>query len=483
MNIRKEQIDELNVVLFVEIVKDDYTPKVSTVLRDYRRKANMPGFRPGKIPEGLIRKMYGKAVLIDEINKLVSESLQNYITEQQMQIFGEPLPKLSGDDFNWEIGNDFNFEFEAGLQPKVEINLSKEDHITKYQIIIDDETVKGEIDNYAHRYGYYKDNDAVTDFSERLSGDTVQLDSDGQPVENGLSAEDTHFLLSTIKDEERKKPFENAKVGDEIIFNLSETFPNDWEVAMILKKKDKNEVGDISASQFKFTVKNIQKYTNSDFNQEFFDKVFGEGAAASYEEFEDLVRKSVTAQYEEISMSKLLTDIREYLLEKINPQLPEEFLYKWLLAVNKEIDEENIERGFSAFLKGTKWDLITNAIIRQNELNVNDNELLEQAKKIAREQFAMYGLINIPADSINGYAVKYLEEEKNVRNAALQVLENKIAKTLSKIMDLNIQELSMEEFNEKVYGAKTDESAKESEVEEDKAEESGEIEKIEAEEK
>ena len=453
MNINKEQIDDLNIVVSMEINKDDYESKVSEVLRDYRRKANMPGFRPGKVPEGLVRKMYGKAVLVDEINKLVSESLQNYIKDEQLQVLGDPMPKVNGDEMEWEIGNAFTFDFEMGLAPSVDVNLSKEDQITKYQIIVDKELIGKDVENYAARYGQFVETDSVVDFKEKLTGDIVQLDGDQQPLQDGLSAEDASLMVSLIKDEERKKPFENAKAGDEIVFNLSETFPNDWEIASILKKKDKEEVGDISASLFRFTIKSIQKFANAELNQELFDKVFGEGTVTSIEEFENRIKEEVSSEFEESSMSKFGNDAREYFLDKINPSLPEDFLRKWLQSVNSEISEETFEKEFPMFLKNMKWELITQSIAKQNELKVEEQEIIDFAKAATRRQFAMYGMGNIPDETLTGYAMNSLKDEKSVRGIASQVLEAKIAKVISETVDVNIQEMSLEDFNNMIQAA------------------------------
>ena len=453
MNINREQVDDLNIVVSLEISKDDYESKVSEVLRDYRRKANMPGFRPGKVPEGLVRKMYGKAVLVDEINKLVSESLQNYIKDQQLQVLGEPMPKVNGNDLEWEIGNAFTFDFEMGLAPVIDINLSKDYQITKYQIVVDQEMISKEIDNYASRYGQFVDTDAVADFKEKLTGDIVQLDDEKQPLQDGLSAEDASLNISLIKSEELKSPFENAKPGDEIAFNLSETFPNDWEIVSILKKKDKAEVGNISASLFRFTVKTVQKFANAELDQELFDKVFGEGAVDSLEGFENRIRESIVSDFEESSMSKFGNDAREYFLEKINPPLPEEFLLKWLKAGNKDIEDETFEKEFPMFLKSMKWELITQAIAKQNDLKVDENEIINFAKASTRRQFAMYGMSNIPDETLTGYAMNSLKDEKSVRGIATQVLEQKIAKLINETVDVNIQEMSMDDFNKMMYAA------------------------------
>ena len=449
MNINKEQIDELNVTVSVQVGVDDYESKVNDILRDYRRKANMPGFRPGKVPEGLIRKMYGKAVLIDEINKLISETLQNYIKEQELKLLGDPMPKQHGDNLDWEIGNDFTFDFDMGLAPDIEINLSKDDRFTKYQIIVDQNLIDKEVDHYTSRFGQLIDVDAVLDFSETLTGDIIELDGDGQPLQESLLvAQDSRILLTLIKDEERKKPFENAKIGDDIVFNLSESFSNGWEVASILQKKDKNEVGDISATLFKFTVKIIQKFVNAELNQELFDKVFGEGAVAGIEEFENRIRENISIDFEDGCMSRFSVDMRNYLLEKINPSLPEEFLRKWLKSSNKDISEEIFEKEIPLFLQSMKWDLISNAFVKQYDLKIEEQDIIDFAKKIVRKQFIMYGMRLIPDETLTQYAMDMLKDEKKIHEVATRAIERKIAQNMSEIADVTIQELSYAEFDQ-----------------------------------
>ena len=462
MNISKEQIDEINVVVSVEISKDDYDPKVREVLRDYRRRANMPGFRPGKVPEGLIRKMYGKAVLIDELNKLVSESLQNYITEQELHLLGDPMPKLGDDEMDWEIGNDFTFDFEMGLAPIIDVQLSEEDHLTKYQITVEQDMIDKEIERYAVRYGQFVDTDAVVDFKEQLAGDVVHLDNDGQPLQDGLSAEDTTLNIALIRNEECKTPFENAKAGDEIVFNLSETFPNDWEIVSILKKKEKEEVGDVSGSLFRFAVKAVRKFANAELNQELFDKVFSAGAVSGVDEYKSRIEKDIATNFEERSLAKFTNDAREYLIEKFNPPLPEEHLRKWMLSANnKEVSEDIFEKEFPVFLKSMKWDLIVKAISKKHEITVTEQEIIAFAKTAVRQQFAMYyGVDTLPDETLTKYAMNSLKDEKQISEIAAQVLEKKVAHVVSEIVAPTIQEISLDEFNKILY-APNDESDEE----------------------
>ena len=447
MNINKEQIDDLNIIVSVQVGKDDYGEKVGEVMRDLRRKANMPGFRPGKVPEGLLRKMYGKGVLIEEINKLLPEALQKFITEQELKLLGEPLPMVKADEMDWEIGNDFTFEFEMGLTPPIEVNLSKDDQLTKYQIVIEQDIVNTNIENYAKRFGQFVETDAVVAFNEKLTGDIVQLGDDGQPLQDGLLAEDTTMSLTIVKDEERKKPFENAKAGDEIVFNLSETVSNEWEIVSILKKNTKEEVGDLGNALFRYTVKSIQKYVEAEVNQELFDKVFGEGKVANFEEFEDLIKKNIEFGFNENCMSKFSGDALEYFLEKINPPLPETFLRKWLQASNKELDEETLEKEFPGFLKAMKIEIITNAISTENSLKVEEQEIIDFAKGVTQRQLAMYGVNNFSEQDLTTYAMNRLKDEKNVRDMASQVLQNKVIHLIHETVDVVIQEISLDEFN------------------------------------
>ena len=446
MNISKELIDSARVAVSVQVSRDDYSPKVLEVLRDYRRKAAMPGFRPGKVPEGVVRKMYGKAVLVDEINKLVSDGLQKYIEEQKFDLLGDPLPKMSGAEIDWEIGNDFTFEFELGLSPEVDLKLSKDDKLTKYQIILEQEVVDKSIENFTRRYGKYVEAEAVTDFTERITGDIVQLGNDGQPLTDGLSAEDSDLFMPLIKEDEKRKPFENAKIGDEIVFNLSETFPNDYEIASILKK-EKEEIGDVSASLFKFTVKQMHKFANAELNQELFDNVLGKEAVTSSEEFVNKIREKLAEVHQDKSYSRFNYDMFNFLVEKTNLQLPEEFLRKRLLSTNEDFSEERLEAEFPSYLNSMKCNLIANELIKQYDLKITEQEVIEFTIENVKKQYNMYGIYNVPEEQINESVNAHLQDENNVRSTASQIYEKKITELVAEAVDLKIQEISLEDFN------------------------------------
>lgn len=446
MNINKEQIGELELKVTVKINKDDYESKVDTVLRDYSRKANVPGFRPGKVPVGMIRKMYGKAVLVDEINKLVGESLQKYITDEQLKVLGDPMPMVSGDDLQWEIGNDFEFGFEMGLAPELDVQLSKKDHLTEYVIAVEQGTIDKDVEYYASRHGQMLENDSVVEFKEKLTGNIVQLDDSKQPLEGGFSVENSTILLALIKDKKHQEPFKDVKVGDTVEFNLSETFPNDWEIASILQTK-KEDVGDISKSVFRLTINKIELYKNADVDEDLFGKIFGEDVKTK-EEFENRIKKNIVDEFKEECMSKFGVDAKDYLLEKINPVLPEEFLRKWLKKVNedKQITDEVFEREFPSFLKSMKWDLISQSIAKANDFKVEEQEIIDFAKKMTKRQFAQYGVTDFPEDALTNYAMNNLKDEHSVRQIVSQVIDQKVIDVVHDAVQVTEKEISFDDF-------------------------------------
>jgi trigger factor len=456
MNISKNQVDDLNIVLSLDIENADYIEQVSKVLREYRQKASFPGFRPGKVPEGLIRKMYGKAILVEKINDLISESIGKYVEDEKLQLLGGPLPVTDGDQLDWEIGNSFHFDVEMGLSPVIDTKLSQKYKLTKYKITIDKELITKNTGYYASSYGKFVETDVVEDFSEKLMGNIVQLNEDKTPVENGLSVEDTSLLLSVIKDEKLKKPFKKAKINDEIIFNLSETFPNDWEIASILKKKNIEEVGDITTSLFKFTVLKINKFVNAELNQELFDKVYGEGTVTSIEDFESRIENEMTENFENATLSKFGADAKEYLLQKINPPLPDQFLHKWLWNSNKEqMDESTFEQQFPDFIKEIQWSVISGAIVKDYDVKVEENEVIDYAKVLTKNQFLQYGITNFPEDELTNYAMNYLKEEKNVQQVISILLDKKIAQLVLDNVNVTVKEVTPDEYN-KLIAPKSD---------------------------
>lgn len=456
MNISKQQVDALNLILSVEIDATDYMRNVGKILREYRQKSNMPGFRPGKVPEGLILKIYGKAVLVDEINKLVTDAVAKYIDEEKLHVLGDPIPTTKSDDLDWAVGNNFRFDFEIGVPPVIDLNLSDKDQLVKYKIAVDKEILHQRIDWILSERGHFVSSDAVADFSEKLTGNILQLDSHQQPAENGLKAENTTVLLSRITDDKFKPPFENAKVNDEIVFNLSETFPPQ-EVSSILKNTEKT--GDLKDVLFRFTITGIDQFVKAEPTRQLFDDLYGEGVIHSQEEFESRIESEIAGDLEEASMFKFSADVQKYLIEKIAPPLPDQYLRKYLWERNKDkINESDFEQRLPNYLKEVQWSVISAAVTEKFDLKVNEPEVIDYAGQLIRKQFSQFGITDISnEESLNIYVSNYLKEEQNVRQIVHTLLDKKVIQAIMKTAHTEIKEISREEYEKLVSSEQREE--------------------------
>ena len=445
MNITRENIGELNALLKVEIKKNDYEENVEKVLRDYRKKANIKGFRPGMVPIGLVRKMYGRAVQLDEINKLVSESIQKFLVEEKINILGDPLPKSDENELiDFDTKEDFNFTFELGLAPQFELDLSKKNKVDHYDLEIDEKMKNDFISNYTRRYGEFRNFD-VTGDTDMLKGNIAAIDDDGNPVPDGPSAEDTALTISVIKDEEIKKDFAGKKVGEYIDFDLRKALPNDYEIAGILKKQ-KDDVSEIN-SKFRFTIKEINRFIPAEVNKELFDKIYGEDVVKTDEEFSVKIDEEIAKNLKRESDYKLMLDIKKLALEKTEFSLPEDFLKRWLLKVNDKTTEEQIEKEFDSFRNDLKWQLIRNKVAKDNEIRITEEELHAEAENITRYQFQQYGLFYATDEQIHNYAHEMLNREEDAKRIAEKLLEEKAVEKLKELVTLENKKISVEEFN------------------------------------
>lgn len=445
MNITRENIDDLNAVLKVEISKPDYEEKVETVLKDYRKKANIKGFRPGMVPIGLVRKMYGKAVQVDEINKLVTESIQKYLSDEKIEILGDPLPKPEENEkINFDTQEDFKFTFELGLTPPVELKLSKKNKVNFHEIIIDEKMRNDYLSNYTRRYGELRQAESIED-KDVVKGRIEAVDGDGNPFPEGPLVEDTSMGIDIIKDEDVKKQFIGKTVNDTVDFDIKKAFPNDSEVAGILRKK-KEEVENISGN-FRFTIGEISRFHPAEVGKELFDKIYGEGIVNSEEEFMKKLEEEIALNLKRESDYKLMIDIKALALEKTEFSLPEEFLKKWLLRVNENTTSEQIESEFDNFKKDLKWQLIRNKIARENEVKISEEELIKEAENITRYQFQQYGLFYVTDEQLNNYAKETLKREDDAKRIADKILEEKIIVILKEMLKIENKSISVEDFN------------------------------------
>jgi trigger factor len=445
MNITRENIDDLNAVLKVKIDKADYEEKVVTVLKDYRKKATVKGFRPGMVPIGLIKKMYGRAVQIDEINKVVTESIQKYITDEKLEILGDPLPKADEQEkIDFETQQDFTFSFELGLAPAIELKLSKKNKVNQYEIIIDEKMRNDYLENYTRRYGELKKAEQ-TEEKDVIKGKIESIDNEGNVKPDGPSVDETSLGIDIIKDKEIKKEFIGKSIGDSIDFDLKKAYPNDTEIAGILHKK-KEEVENLDGN-YRFTINDISRFYPAVVGKELFDKIFGEGIINSEEEFMKKIEEEIAANLKRESDFKLMMDIKSLAMEKTDFQLPEEFLKRWLLRVNEKTTEEQIDKEFDSFRKDLKWQLIRNKVARDNDVKISEEELQKEAENITRYQFQQYGLFYATEEQIANYAKESLKREEDAKRIADKILEEKVIILMKDLVKLETKDITVEEFN------------------------------------
>jgi trigger factor len=445
MNITKENIDDLNAVLKVKIEKADYDEKVETVLKDYRKKATIKGFRPGMVPIGLIKKMYGRAVQIDEINKVVTDNIQKYLTDEKLEILGDPLPKADEQEtFDFDTQEEFTFSFELGLSPQVDLKLSKKNKVNEYDIVIDEKMRKDYLENYTRRFGELRKAE-LTEEKDVIKGKIEAIDNEGNLIPEGPSVDDTSLGIDIIKDNKIKEDFIGKSVGDSIDFDIKKAYPNDTEIAGILHKK--KEVVENLEGDFRFTVNDISRFHPAQLGQELFNKIFGEGVVNSEEEFMKKIEEEIKVNLKRESDFKLMMDIKALAMEKTEFQLPEEFLKKWLLRVNEKTTEEQIEKEFDSFRKDLKWQLIRNKVARDNEVKITEEELQKEAENITRYQFQQYGLFYATDEQIANYAKETLKRDEDAKRIADKILEEKVLVFIKDMVKLESKDVTVEEFN------------------------------------
>jgi trigger factor len=447
MNIVRENIDELNAIIKLVIDKNDYETRVGEVLKSYQKKAQMPGFRPGKVPAGLIKKMYGTAALVDEINKLVSESLSDYLTENKLNILGEPLPSESQQTIDFDKQDSFEFAFDIALNPEIEVKLTKKEKVPYYAIKVTDEMLDGQIKSMTGRFGTNEKVEKVGDES-LVKGDFVQVDDEGNDVENGIVAEDAVMSVSIFKNQAEKKKLLGKSLDSTVVFDPKKAFPNDTEISYLLKIT-KEQAAEVSG-KFRFTIKEITEFIEPELNQELFDKLFGPGVVTSKEEMDAKVKENIEKSLSMESDYRFTMDAREKLSGKIDIALPEAFLKRWMKATSKaenKITDEEIDKDMPKFLEDLKWQLIKNELIRSNDIKVEEQDMIEFAKKSARLQFMQYGLSNLPDEHIESYAMDMLKNQDQGRRFAEGAITEKVMEFIKEAVKIEEKEVTRDEFN------------------------------------
>jgi trigger factor len=448
MNVDKQVIDSVNAVVKIQLLKADYQEKVENTLKNYRKKANVPGFRPGMVPAGLIQKMYGKSVLAEAVQDAVSEALYNYIRDNKLNILGEPLPSESQPMVDFDTQEDFDFAFDIALSPELEFSLNKKDSIPYYSITVTDEMVAEQAKSLAARNGSYVKADA-TEESDVIKGLLIEVQPDGTVGLEGISVEDAVLTPKYFKNEDEKAKLIGLGVGDTVVFNPAKAYDNtESELASLLKLP--KEVAKTVSTDFTFEVKEITRYQEGEMNQVLFDQLYGEGVVNSEEEFKAKIREQLEAQFAPESDYRFMVDAEKALLKKAaDVVFPVDFLKRWMLETQKRT-ADNIDEEMPKMIEDLKWHLMKEKIVTENNLTVSEEELLETAKKITRAQFAQYGMMNVPEDLLNGYAADMLKKEDSKRNIIDQSMSAVVAGFLKGAVKINDKKISVEDFN-KLY--------------------------------
>jgi trigger factor len=446
MNITRENIDELNAVIKIKVEKEDYSANIEKVLKDYRKKANLKGFRPGMAPMGLIKKMYGKSVLLDEVNKIISENLTKYIIDEKLNILGEPLPSINSES-NIDLDNkeEYEFAFDIAFSPEFELKLTKRDKLPYYEIKVDDKMIQETMDNYAARYGKNEEVDEVAE-KDLVKGRFEQLDSEGNVLEGGIVAENSVFAADVIKEESIRAMVLGAKKGDIIDFEIKKAFTNTVDLSSMLGVE--KEVAEKLDGKFRFTVQSISRHVPAEINQELFDAIYGKDTIKTEEEFKEKIVAEIKESFSSSSDYKLLLDAKDKLVSKAKLTLPDAFLKRWLIATNENLNEEAVEKDYDAIQKDLTWQLIKNKISEEQEIKIEEQEILDFAKQTVLEQFRQYGLSNIPDEQLETYAKQTLENKDEQRKIIDRLNELKILDYLKNTVKIETKEVTSEEFND-----------------------------------
>ena len=447
MKISFDCADKINGLLTMTIEPADYQEKVEKTLKDYRKKAQIPGFRPGNVPMGLIKKQYGTAVKVEEVNKLLGEKLYEYVRENKIQMLGDPLPnteKQQPQDFEKE--GDLTFVFDIAVAPEFEAKLSGRDKIAYYTIAIDDKMLDQQVQMYASQAGEFTKAEVFSG-NDTLTGDLRELDKKGNTLEGGITTESGMIMPAYIKEDKQKKLFDGCKVGDIITFNPKKAYPdNDAEVAALLKV-DKEKVKDLK-SDFSFQITEIRHFQPAEVNQALFDRVFGEGTVKNEKEFREKIAEQLKAQFVGSSDYKFMLDVREHLEKKVgNLEFPEALLKRIMLNNNKDKGEDFVEKNFEGSIQELKWHLIKEQIVAAQKIEVKDEDLKEVAKSAIRAQFAQYGMSNVPEDVVENYADEQLKKRENIENFVDRAVDQKLTEALKSVVKLDEKTVTLDEFN------------------------------------
>ena len=445
MNVSLKKNDAVSAILKIEIVTDDYAEQWNKTLRKLRQEAKMPGFRKGMVPFGMIKKLYGKHALVEEVNKLVSNQIYSYLDENNIRILGEPLPNQTEQkEIDFDTDESFEFCFDLALSPDLDIQLTKEDSLTSYRVIIDDEAIDKQIDSYRKSYGSLDDAEQVEE-NDLVKGVVAELE-DGTPKADGIINEAATFMPKYIKEQASQKLFIGAKAGDKIVFNPYKAFEgSEAELASFLNIA--KEAATAVKSDFSFEIKEIKRRKDAELNQELFDYIFGADAVKDEAEFRNKIKESLESQFAPEAAYKFRNDMRAMLIEKADHlTFADDILKRWLLATNEKMTEESVEADFPKVIRDLKYHLAKEKFVKELDIKVEQEDIEAMARQIAKLQFAQYGSFPGLEDMLDNYVQEMLKKQETVTNLADRVIEEKFAVCMKTLITVNEQEVTSEEF-------------------------------------
>ena len=446
MKVSFENPDKINGLMTITVEEEDYKNDVEKTLKDYRKRANIPGFRPGQVPMGLVKRQFGASAKMDAVNKLVGTELQKYITENKVQMLGEPLASEKQEPQDLEKPAPYTFMFDIAVAPEINIELTGKDKIDYYDITVDDALIDRQVEMFTSRMGKYDDVESYED-GDMLRGDLRELDAKGNTKEDGLTVEAALVMPSYIKADDQKAIFNGAKLGDVLTFNPRKAYADgDTELAALLKIS-KEEVAQ-HEGDFSYQVTSVQRYAKHAVDQELFDQTFGEGNVKSEEEFRQKISEGLKSQLAVDSDFKFLQDVRKYAEEKVGQlTYPDSLLKRIMQQNNKDKDQEFIDKNYEPSLKELSWSLIRNKLTEQAQVKIEDANVKNAAREAARAQFAQYGMNNVPDEYVDNYADELLKKQEMVQNFVDRAIDVKLIAALKSVVKLNKKDISLDDFN------------------------------------
>lgn len=446
MKVTFENPDKVNGLMTLTVDEADFAGKVEKQLKDYRKRANVPGFRPGQVPMSLVRRQYGDAVKVDVINNILGEEIYKYVRDNKVQMLGEPVPSEKQAPVDFEKGAPYTFVFDIAVAPEFKIELNGDDKVDFYNITVDDKIIDQQVEMYASRSGHY---DKVKEYqpNDMLKGDMRELDGDGNTKEGGIAVEGAIMMPEYIKVEDQKALFKDVKLGDVITFNPRKAYPEGTAEIQGMLKVTRDEAEKITAD-FSYQITEISRFVKAGVDKALFDQVYGEGNIADEKAFRERIAQDLKAQFATDSDFRFITDLRKHCEEKVGKlSFPDAILKRIMLKGNKDKGEDFVEKNYDSSIRELTWHLIKEQLVAANDIKIDDADIKEAAKEAARAQFAQYGMNNVPDEYLENYAADMLKKKEYVDNLVDRSIDRKLTDVLKKVVKLNEKDITLDEFN------------------------------------